>query len=518
MKKRIAALVLAASASIAMTNVQTEKVFANELSNKQATPQTNTNAFRNTQKAKVINVSTTLRIRESASTNAKIVGNLKPGSVVNVKEKSGDWYKIEYNGLVGYSHGDFLQVISSGGGNNNNGSSVNGKVGQVVNVSTSLRIRATASTSSSIIGQLYPNQKVNIISQTGSWYEIKHDGKVGYVHKDYIKVVGGDVDTNKPVQPEVTPQNKTGQVVNVSTSLRIRSAASTSSSIVGQLYPNEKVDIIGETGTWYKIKHDNKTGFVHKDYLKVVTNNGGGSTGGNNGGTTTPEVTPDTGKGQVINVTTNLRIRSTPSTSGSVVGYLSSGMIVDIQGKSGAWYKINHNGKVGYVHGDYIKKVNGNTGGNGGTEVSNKYEQVLGIMKQHLGTPYIYGGSGEEITTASLNVLKNRFPDHAAKGSYDIASKYINSGYRAFDCSGLMQWSFRQVGINLGRTTYDQIKNGSEVSPSSAKPGDLLFFSNMGHVGMYIGNGQWIESPKPGQPVRIANVPWNLIGRARRVL
>lgn len=525
MKKRIAALVLAASASIAMTNIKTEQVFADELNSKQATPQTekNMNTSRATQKAKVVNVTTNLRVRASADTGAKIVGTLKPGSVVNVQGKSGNWYKIEYNGLVGYSHSDFLQPVASDNNNNNNNeSTVSGKVGQVINVTTSLRVRASANTSSSIIGYLYANEKVDIISSTGSWYKIKHDGKIGYVHKDYLKVISnGETDTSNPVtppvQPEVTPQNKKGQVINVTTSLRIRASASTNSSIVGHLKPNEQVDISGTTGSWYKIKHNGKEGFVHKDYLKVV-NTDSGNTDGNIEKPVAPEVTPDSGKGQVINVTSNLRIRSTPSTSGSVVGYLASGNIVDIQGKSGSWYKINHNGKSGYVHSDYIKKVDENTNGNGGVEVTNKYEQVLGIMKAHIGTPYIYGGSGEEITTASLNALKKRFPDHAAKGSYDIASKYINSGYRAFDCSGLMQWSFKQAGVNLGRTTYDQIKNGSEVSPNSAKPGDLLFFSNLAHVGMYVGNGQWIESPKPGEPVRITDVPWRLIGRARRVL
>lgn len=539
MKKKIAALVLAASASIVMVNANTEKVLADELNNTPIKPQTerNMSISRSIQKAKVVNVTTNLRVRSSASTNAKIVGTLKPGAIVNVKEKSGSWYKIEYNGMIGYSHSEFLQMTSSGNNinnSNNNGSTVSGKVGQVINVSTSLRIRSSANTSSSIIGYLYANEKVDIISSTGSWYKIKHDGKMGFVHKDYLKVInGGSTDSNKPqppvappVKPDVTPENKKGQVINVSTSLRIRSAASTSSSIVGHLYANEKVDIIGTTGSWYKIKHDGKTGFVHKDYLKVI--NGGGTNSNKPQPPVTPpvtpEVTPDSGKGQVINVTSNLRIRSTPSTSGNVVGYLTTGNIVEIEGKSGTWYKIKHNGKNGYVHCDYIKKVNGNTGSgntgseNEGTQVTNKYAQVLGIMKAHIGTPYIYGGSGEEITNESLNILKKRFPDHAAKGSYNIASKYINSGYRAFDCSGLMQWSFRQAGINLGRTTYDQVNNGYEVSASSAKPGDLLFFSNLAHVGMYIGNGQWIESPKPGQPVRITDVPWKLIGRARRVL
>ena len=139
-------------------------------------------------------------------------------------------------------------------------------------------------------------------------------------------------------------------------------------------------------------------------------------------------------------------------------------------------------------------------------------------MKSQIGSPYIYGGVGETLTSSLLSSLRRTFPDHAARGFYDIPSKYLNGNYRAFDCSGLMQWSFRQAGISLGRTTWDQVNNGYEVSPSNAKPGDLLFFSNLGHVGMYIGNGQWIEAPNKGKFVSIAPVPWSKIGRARRVL
>ncbi len=139
-------------------------------------------------------------------------------------------------------------------------------------------------------------------------------------------------------------------------------------------------------------------------------------------------------------------------------------------------------------------------------------------MKAQVGSPYIYGGSGQIITNSLLNSLRNSFPDHAARGFYDIHSRYLNGNYRAFDCSGLMQWSFDQVGISLGRTTWDQVNKGIEISPREAKPGDLLFFKGLEHVGMYVGNGQWIESPNKGKTVSISPVPWSRIGRARRVL
>ena len=147
-------------------------------------------------------------------------------------------------------------------------------------------------------------------------------------------------------------------------------------------------------------------------------------------------------------------------------------------------------------------------------EISKTYGKVLSVMKSQVGSPYVFGGAGETITRSLLNKLKSQYPTM----NYNLDSKYIDSNYRAFDCSGLMQWAFKQVGINIGRSTYNQINNGVEVSLNNLKEGDLLFYSDFNHVGMYVGNGQWLESPRSGEFVRISNVPWNKIGRARRIL
>ena len=231
--------------------------------------------------------------------------------------------------------------------------------------------------------------------------------------------------------------------------------------------------------------------------------------------------------GIVTNVSSNLRVRKQPSSDAVVLGYLLNNESVNITGKEGNWYKINFKGSVGYVSADYIKistgsdntsGSNSSTGSNSNTSVSNAYNIVLEELKSHIGSPYAYGGSGELVTNASIQTLKSRFPDYASAGKYDTLYQYVDSGVRMFDCSGFMQWGFSKANISIGRTTYDQIKSGVEVSLDSVQPGDLLFYSNLGHVGMYIGNDQWIESPNSGKTIRITNVPWSSIGRARRVL
>jgi cell wall-associated NlpC family hydrolase len=83
------------------------------------------------------------------------------------------------------------------------------------------------------------------------------------------------------------------------------------------------------------------------------------------------------------------------------------------------------------------------------------------------------------------------------------------TGPEQFDCSGLVQWSYRQAGINLDRTTYDQINNGVAVPRSQIQPGDLVF-PHAGHVQLAIGNGMVVEAPRAGATVQISRLGDNI--------
>lgn len=78
-----------------------------------------------------------------------------------------------------------------------------------------------------------------------------------------------------------------------------------------------------------------------------------------------------------------------------------------------------------------------------------------------------------------------------------------------FDCSGLVQYVFGQIGISLPRTASQQYDVGSAVSRNNLQAGDTVFFDTTGgvsHVGIYIGNGQFIDAPAPGQNVQVMNL------------
>ena len=464
-----------------------------------------------TTKGTVTGVNTSLNVRSGASTSASIIGTLKNGANVDITGESGNWYKINYSGKVGYVSKNYVKkgtTPQSQPKPEEKPQTETKVTGTVTGITTTLNVRSGASTSASIIGTLKNGAKVDITGESGNWYKINYNGRVGYVSKDYVKKGGATTPEQKPEDKPQTETKVTGTVTGITTTLSVRSGASTSATIIGTLKNGAKVEITGESGDWYKINYNGKVGYVYKSYIKKGTT---GTTGGDGGTSTTTEK-----KGVVVGISTTLNVRSGASTTASIIGTLRNGAQVTIIGESGNWYKIKFNERVGYVSKDYVREGNSNDGQGQVTQAT--FENVYAVMSAHIGSPYVWGGAGEYLTSSLLYTLSNRFPADAANGAYSRAWQYVDQGYRAFDCSGLMQWGYAQVGIKIGRTTWDQITCGTEVSLNNLKPGDLLFNTSLTHVGMYIGNGQWIESPNRSANVRVTAVPWGSIGRARRVL
>ena len=492
----------------------------------------------------VVNVHSGLNVRSGASTSSGIIGSLSNGSNVTILGESGNWYKIKYGNSTGYVSKDYVKTSeeSSNSNTGNNASSSSGesssnKSGKVVNVHSSLNVRNGASTSSGIIGSLSNGSNVTILGESGNWYKIKYGNSTGYVSKDYVKTSeessNSNTGNNASSSSGESSSNKSGKVVNVHSSLNVRNGASTSSGIIGSLSNGSNVTILGESGNWYKIKYGNSTGYVSKDYVKTSEESSNSNTG-NNASSSSGESSSNK-SGKVVNVHSSLNVRSGASANSSVIGSLANGSNVTIVGESGSWYKIKYGNTTGYVSKDYISvgatnnsntsnsannSNSSSTSNNNGSSnmTSSTYDTVYNAMKQHVGTPYVWGGAGELLTTSFVKTMMSVYPSQAAAGRYDRALQYADQGRRAFDCSGLMQWGYKQAGIYIGRSTYDQIFNGVEVSIYNLKPGDLLFYSNLEHVGMYVGNDMWIESPNSNSDVRIVNVPWNKIGRARRII
>ena len=90
-----------------------------------------------------------------------------------------------------------------------------------------------------------------------------------------------------------------------------------------------------------------------------------------------------------------------------------------------------------------------------------------------------------------------------------------------FDCSGLVRWAYGRVGIDLPHNSYALYSVGKRVPETGMKPGDILFFEGLGHVGLYLGNGRMVHAPQTGRNVeivRLASTNYGLrLVAARRV-
>ncbi|MFB8142984.1 MULTISPECIES: C40 family peptidase [Streptomyces] len=104
----------------------------------------------------------------------------------------------------------------------------------------------------------------------------------------------------------------------------------------------------------------------------------------------------------------------------------------------------------------------------------------------------------------------NRGAAALAAAATQIGKPYVSggSGPNSYDCSGLTQWAFAQANVHITRTTYTQQNDGTRVGRSQLKPGDLVFFNGLSHVGFYAGNNQVLHAPKPGTVVRYESMDY----------
>lgn len=79
-----------------------------------------------------------------------------------------------------------------------------------------------------------------------------------------------------------------------------------------------------------------------------------------------------------------------------------------------------------------------------------------------------------------------------------------------FDCSGFTRWVFSHVGVALPHSSYAQFSLGRRISMGALRPGDLVFFDGVGHVGIYIGSGFYVNAPHAGAVVRVESLQSSL--------
>lgn len=159
------------------------------------------------------------------------------------------------------------------------------------------------------------------------------------------------------------------------------------------------------------------------------------------------------------------------------------------------------------------KKSSGSSSSSGGAGITVKnapdaVKKALEFAVSKVGCPYVWGGTGDQLTEATVNQYIGSDHDITkGDGANDNWKSWI--GKEGYDCSGLTSKAYEAAGIDVGRDTYAQVTHGTEVSQSEMQPGDLIFFGSASaphHVGMCVGNGKMVEAPKSGYTVRISDL------------
>lgn len=249
------------------------------------------------------------------------------------------------------------------------------------------------------------------------------------------------------------------------TSLRLRSSAATTASILDTAVRGECVAVIAKEGDWYKVSYNLQEGYMHTDFLSVST-----------------KENAELGNGKILG--TGVNLRTGPDTTYPVAAVSRQGDQCYIIGINQGWYKVLYGSKTCYIRSDFVEL----------TEIP--YENP-----DSPNSPKYYRG-GKSIGTASA---ASAVPV-SVSGSQILAEaqKYLGCPYRAggaspsgFDCSGFVYYVLKQVGLSPYRTPSEQYKMGTKVEKSALQVGDLVFFGSgsITHAGIYAGGGQFIHAP-----------------------
>ena len=481
-----------------------------------------------------------IRMRESASTNSKIITNVYLDDVVEILEENGEWSKIKYGDNVGYTKTQFLTIVKSAEKNENtvvenktvsdytntitsseNKTEITKKeeqetqpventvpeekpntenavteplekevnIGENVILKQTLKVRRIPNFSNDGIAEIAENSNVQIISIIGNWCKISDGTKSGWIVKNKLYTI-----KTTEVKPE--------QVDN-----------STESAQTDETTNTEKTD---------NTKNVENTNIENPAPENKVSNNTETDATVENNVVENATVQNNTENRKGIITVETARVRQSASTKSEVIGTLDENEVVNILGEEGEFYKISTKSiNSGYVSKKLIKEKDV-------TSRSLTIERTDDTISEEANEQLTQMFSQEheveenediaEIVEVQTEVInnsrKNELVEFAKKF---LGYSYVSGGHSpetGFDCSGFTRYIFGHFGYSLGATAASQTALGIEIAREDLQIADLILYydegmTKIGHVGIYIGDGNFIHSANPKRGVVIDNLNTN---------
>ena len=393
-----------------------------------------------------VNVSS-VNIRSSASTDAKVITRAGRGENVEVTGTSGDWYKVKYKGDTGYIRKDMLVEGTSA---TSSSSSPTAKV-----TGSSVNIRKSASTGAAVLKRVEQGTVLEAVSISDGWVKVKYSGVTGYVSADYVKVSGLSSSSGSS---ETLKEMDSKGAINAS-EVNVREGAGTSSSKMYSLSKGASVDVTGIKGDWYRVHTSKGTGYVLAKYVTLVSDSN--STAASD--STSESLKEMSAMGTIT--AGGVNVRKSASTSAKALYKLGKGDDVSVTGRQGDWYRIKTSEGTGFVKSDYIK-----------VDTSSSSSSDSYTVKDMTGSA--------SITGSSVNVRKSPSKDAAKAYQLDKGANVTITGisgdwYRIKTSKGegFVKGDFLEMDVVVSNSLKEGMKDSSEVKAMQARLIELGYLS-----------------------------------------
>ena len=430
------------------------------------------------------------RSEPNENNTRSIIGLMNNGDALDIIEwdlKNNDTYcKVKSGGMTGYVAKQFVttgeQAILS--------AKKNAAVRAIVLVDK-LRMRSSPDTNSdNVVGTTYKGERYKLINIENNWAKVYSDN-IENVQSAYISADSKYIDILFCLS-EARTQDLKSDVLNyydnigVSTArdyINIRKTAKSNGTIIGKLPGKAGCEILGESGSFYKIKSGKVTGYVSKQYLAT--------------GKRAEDLALQYADLRAIIKIAALKVRSGPGTKYKQWTTIRREETYIVTNQLDGWVEIeiDEDSDKGYI------------------STTNNYVEVRYALDQAIE----FHPATKGPTTLRTNI-KNTALKYIG-GSYVWGGNTLGAGV---DCSGFVQQIFKLYGVTLPRVSKEQAKSGVAVSSGNKKVGDLVFYANsngvVDHVAIYIGNNQVVHAASTKAGIKISNWDYRTPHSIRNVL